>query len=197
MKYIIDTEVCEKEGISMDTLFALLLIKSSDNIPKLFKSLEEDKIIFKDMFNNYTISSKYDDLTCNILLNSDISVPQDTRIDILTDKLREIFPKGKKGGSVYYWRDNRKCISLRLKKWFKLFGDKYTDEQIIEATKKYVTSFNGDYTYMKLLKYFIWKDTKKEDSDGNIYIEQTSELLSYLENEDVNSITSNWINELK
>ena len=63
-----------------------------------------------------------------------------------------------------------------------MYGNKYSDEQIIHAAKKYVESFNGQYTYMRALKYFIWKDEKKMGSDGRKYIEEVSDLASYIEN---------------
>ena len=59
----------------------------------------------------------------------------------------------------------------------KKFGDKYSDEDIIEATKRYINSFNGDYRFMQLLKYFILKRVIVEGE-----IEETSQLLSYLSN---------------
>ena len=50
------------------------------------------------------------------------------------------------------------------------------------ATKKYVESFNGNYTYMRVLKYFIWKDEKRVDSDGMGYVNEISDLATYIEN---------------
>ena len=43
-------------------------------------------------------------------------------------------------------------------------------------------SFNGDYRYMRLLKYFIWKNDKVK-TDSGVSIEQVSDLASYIENE--------------
>ena len=53
-----------------------------------------------------------------------------------------------------------------------------TDEEIIAATKKYVESFNGNYTYMQILKYFISKQKPVEGAPA----EQNSQFLSYLQN---------------
>jgi hypothetical protein len=69
-----------------------------------------------------------------------------------------------------------------LKKFFKLYGNKYTDEQITTATQNYVSSFNGRYQYMRVLKYFIWKDEKKVDSEGVGHIEEVSDLAAFIEN---------------
>ena len=54
----------------------------------------------------------------------------------------------------------------------------YTKDQILQAAKKYVESFNGNYQYMKLLKYFIFK----EKIGVNGEVEGDSELLNYIEN---------------
>ena len=60
----------------------------------------------------------------------------------------------------------------------------YTEEQIIKAAKKYVESFNGDYRYMKLLKYFIFKEEIESS---------TSDLLTYIENaEEESDLKNNW-----
>lgn len=67
--------------------------------------------------------------------------------------------------------------------FFKMY-DKYDDATIIDATKKYVESFNGSYEYMRLLKYFIWKDEKKLNSDGGYYVEEASDLASFIENKE-------------
>ena len=63
---------------------------------------------------------------------------------------------------------------------FKKYGSNFTNEQIIQATEKYVEGFNGSYQYMRLLKYFIFKE--KVGANGEI--EGDSELISYIENAD-------------
>ena len=72
--------------------------------------------------------------------------------------------------------------------------ENFTDEQAINATRKYVNSFNGDYQYMQLLKYFICKRTT---GFGNA-TEDNSQLLSYIENEgQEDNINNDWTSELK
>ena len=65
-----------------------------------------------------------------------------------------------------------------------------TKTSLIEATKKYIQSFNGNYTYLKLLKYFIWKD---EIRDREVI--QTSILADYLENKNT-TVNNNWSSTL-
>ena len=49
---------------------------------------------------------------------------------------------------------------------------------------------------MKVSKYFIWKDARKIDSDGKMYVEEVSELATYIENEDVTP-NENWTSEVR
>jgi hypothetical protein len=136
------------------------------------------------MFGNYNVTKQWDDELQKVLLESDAEIPKDNDLNYLVGQLREIFPKGIKTGSAA-WRGNKREITIRLQKFFKIY-DKYTDEEIIAATKKYVESFNGNYTYMRILKYFIMKDEVKIGEDGR-YVEQVSELANFLENETENN----------
>ena len=159
--------------------------------------LKKEAIIL-DIYNEYLITQRWDDILSNIILKSDKIKQPDTRIEDLTQKLMNIFPKAKKVGTCHYFRGNSKDISLRLRKFFKLYGSKYSDEQILNAATQYVKSFNGDYTYMRILKYFIWKDEKKLNQNGELYIEETSDLASYIENEgQEDSIENDWTSTLR
>lgn len=97
-----------------------------------------------------------------------------SKTEQLAIKLKEIYPKGKKPGTNYYFCSNVKEVVLKLNKFFKIYGE-YTDEEIIDATQRYIDSFQEDFTYMRLLKYFIYK----ESDNGGI-----SELATLLENKD-------------
>ena len=198
MKYTISEEVCEKNSLKIEEVLAVLLVKSGVDISKLFSELEEKEVIVKDgLFNNYVITQRWDDVTSTILLDSDKEKQSPERLENLALKLMEIFPKQKKAGTCHYFRGNKKDITLRLKKFFKLYGNKYTDEQLINAAKKYVESFNGNYSYMRILKYFIWKDERKLNSDGEAYIEETSDLATFIENKDGENINNEWTVELR
>lgn len=197
MNYTIDEDVCEKNGIDIPTVLALLLVKTGVDINVLFKELVEKKLLMGTTFKDYYLTQKCDDLICNILLDSDKSKQPLDRIENLALKLMEVFPKEKKAGTCHYFRGNKKDISLRLKKFFKLYGNRYTDEEIINAAKEYVKSFNGNYSYMRILKYFIWKDERKMDSDGNIYIEEISDLATCIENKGQDYSNDNWTSTLK
>ena len=197
MKISIDEEVCKKYNISISEVLALLLIKSDVNISYLFSNLEDKKMIIKDIINNtYLITQRWDDVLCSVLLDSDSSKEKPDRIENLALKLMAIFPKEKKAGTCHYFRGNKKDITLKLKKFFKLYGGQYSDEQILNAAKNYVDSFNGNYSYMRILKYFIWKDEKKINEEGKAYIEETSDLATWIENEGQSEHNNEWTGEL-
>ena len=183
MNYVINEDICKKKGMDLPSLLAVLLVKTGVNITELFNDLVNKEVLVKDMFSEgFLVTQRWDSTCSDILLSADTSVPSDERLLPLVDTLMSIFPSGKKEGTSLYWKGNRKDNKERLQKFFKLYGNKYSDEQIIHAAKKYVESFNGQYTYMRALKYFIWKDEEKMGSDGRKYIEEVSDLASYIEN---------------
>ena len=196
MTISINESICNNNGLKVEELLAILIIKTGVDIPKLFNSLEDREIIIKDIFGSYMITQRWDDVASNILLDSDKSYQAEDRLDLLVPKLMEIFPKGKKEGTCHYFKGNKKDISLKMKKFFKLYGNKYTDEQILNAARSYVNSFNGNYKYMRILKYFIWKDERKTSSDGTVYVEEVSDLASWIENEGSEVVRNDWTGEL-
>ena len=103
-------------------------------------------------------------------------VMDDETLKSLATELKNIYPKGKKDYTNSYWAEGVALIESRLKLFFRKFGY-HSPEEIIDATKRYVDSFNGDYSYMRVLKYFIFKDIKGEEG-----IEKSSDLLNYIEN---------------
>lgn len=199
MNYIINEDICKKKGMDLPSLLAVLLVKTGVKIPELFNNLIEKQVLVKDMFSDgFLVTQRWDSVCSDILLSADKSVPSDERLLHLVDKLMEIFPKGKKEGTTVYWRGNKKDNKERLQKFFKLYGNKYSDEQILHATSEYVKSFNGQYNYMRALKYFIWKDVRKTSSDNEGYIEEVSDLASYIENEgQEEDLKNDWTSTLR
>lgn len=193
MTISINESICKKNGLNLAELLAILLVKTDTDIPKLFQSLEEKEILVKDIFGGYLITQRWDDVASTILLDSDKERQEPDKLEELAIKLAEIFPKGKKTGTCHYFKGNKKDNILRLKKFFKRYGNKYTEEQILEAAKNYVSSFNGNYQYMRILKYFIWKDVRKIDAEGNPYTDETSDLATLIENANaIDSIKEDW-----
>ena len=197
MKYIIDTNICREKDLSVGaTLYLLSLylnIPITQNIIKeawhkgyicCHKSDKEGNIL------EVSLEKKGFDIIDDILGES-INTSHQDRYECLAEKLIELYPKGKKPGTAYMWRDSKNIIAKRLKSLVNRYNVSFTDEQAINATKKYVESFNGNYQYMQLLKYFI---SKRVPIDGSI--EEASQLLSYIENEGQDNINQNWTTNL-
>lgn len=188
----INKDVLEKNNLSMDEFLVLLLTYNKANIQEVKQSLVEKGLADFSVFDDeLVISSTTKDLITSITIDSDVKViSKDKEFKELADKLKELFPKGKKAGTTYMWRDSTAVIARKLKTLVVKYDYQFTEEQAIKATKAYVESFNGDYTYMQLLKYFILKTLP----DGEI----KSDFMSYIENEgDENDMGSDWNTSLK
>ena len=199
MKITIDEGVCEKNGIEVGELLMVLIIKLGNNVSELCTQMLNKEIIVTDnnISGNYLITQRWSDVTETVLLDSDKDRQSVDRLENLVIQLQAIFPEGKKEGTSQYWRGNKREILLRLKKFFKLYDNTYTDEQILNATKNYVTNFNGNYNYMRVLKYFIWKDEKKLHEDGKMGVVEVSDLANYIENADsTNDLKDEWTSTL-
>ena len=198
MKLVIDSEVCKSKGLTLEEFIVLYLNSKNIDISKIINSIIEKKVAGKDLFNPNAVvlSSNSRKLLEEIILDSDKMVAKNNkRLENLAERLRELYPEGKKQGTQYYWRDSNSVIVKKLKALIKKYGDCFTDEQAINATKKYVESFNGNYQFMQLLKYFISKNVVKGGE-----VEETSQLLSYIENagqEDKQQMTIDWETELR
>lgn len=191
-KVSINKDVLEKNNLSMDEFLVLLLTYNKANIQEVKQSLVEKGLADFSVFDDdLVISSTTKDLITSITIDSDVKVlSKDKEFRELADKLKELFPKGKKAGTTYMWRDSTAVIARKLKTLVVKYDYQFTEEQAINATKAYVESFNGDYTYMQLLKYFILKSLP----DGEI----KSDFMSYIENEgQEDELSDNWLNEMR
>ena len=188
---------CKKHGLLLSEGIALLAISTTTD--DTYKSLVDKGLITKANGTMQSLNRKYNATEKGIILADELIADSEESIVVkedsikeLADKLRSIYPEGKMAGTSYYYRCNRADIVRKLKSFFRRYGE-YTTEQIIEATQRYVNSFNGNYTYLRLLKYFIWKD---ENKDGETL--QVSQLADWIENKnEVNTTNSDWTTTLR
>lgn len=171
MTVTLDDKVCLKKKLTLQEALIAAAMGMKD-----FKST------FKNMVNRGIIDSTGSTLTdeWKKVIDSLLSSKED-RLTALATQMRECYPKGKIPGTAFFYRCNVREIVLKLKKFLEVYGD-YTDEQIIDATKKFVASYRGDYSRLPLLKYFISKNKKVMDEEGDNHISEVSELASTLEN---------------
>jgi DNA-binding PadR family transcriptional regulator len=117
------------------------------------------------------------------------------KCDALAPKLMEIYPAGKKPGTSNQWRGYTSGVSEKLQKIL-LSGNSFTDEEAIEATKAYIAGFNGMYTNMRTLPYFLGKN---EIVGGEV--KKTCDFMSYVEdlrsNTENHHISRDWEVELR
>ena len=197
MKIEVNDEICKKYNLSIEEALVLIGLKYSSQ--EIFQKLNKERFLLdlgSSIFNEetkYKLSRKANEvLSCILAESTNAVAKRSTNIEELADKLREMYPNGKIFNTNYYYRCNRQDIINKLKTFFKMYGTKYTDEQIINATQKYINSFNGNYTYLKLLKYFIWKDERLKGESVQ------SLLADFIENESSEDTTNtDWTVELK
>ena len=201
MDFHINKEILAKSGISVDMAFYLASIYFDRPYTyDTFDLASKQGLITYNHLDRYNLpiqpklTREGVELVESIFLNSEFKGDKgiDTdRYDELADKLRELYPKGRKEGTSYLWRDSHAKIANKLRTLVKKYNFKFTDEQAISATKRYIESFNGNYSYMQLLKYFI---LKKDKDTG----EENSQLMSYIENEDyTDAANDDWMNEVR
>lgn len=187
MKITIDSDICKRNNIFIDNILLLISIYFDCTITNdTLLDLKAEEYVREDESGNTIITPKGVELVETILTDSEYKKSID-RFETLAVSLRNLFPEGKKAGTSYMWRDSLNCIIKRLKLFMKKFEVTCSNEVIIKATEKYVEGFNktGDYTYMQLLKYFIFKD-------------DSSQLLAYIENLDAEDTEDKeWVNTLK
>lgn len=190
----LNKKAAQQNGITIDEALLMLAIHNKADLERAEKALIQKGLITaerNDLFQQvgWRLTNKGTEVLDSVIMDSDKEQePQDRLIQLAT-RLKEIFPKGKKDGTNYYWADGVALIVRRLKLFFKKYGNKFTDEQIIQAAEKYVQGFNGNYQYMRLLKYFIFKE--KVGANGEV--EGDSELISYIENADqTDDLKTDW-----
>lgn len=183
----LDINKMADKKLSLPEVLLLLALKSNTNIDRMLEKLEEENLITIDPIE-LTPQGKeaIEDMLGNSIKWSD------SNLTSLAEKLKAIYPKGRKPGTNYYWADGASLIVKRLRIFFKKYGEQYSEQQILDATKRYVEAYQNDMQYMQLLKYFIFK----EKINVNHELESQSDLLNYIENASEIDDDSDWQSEL-
>lgn len=177
MKITLDEKTCLKNKLTLQEALIAAAV-----------SMGNYKSTFDNMINRHvlgimgqSVDSKWKDTIKNLI------DAEDTRFDTLAIKVQECFPKQKMmyangTASPFYFRCNKTEIKNKLKKFLTIYGE-VSDEDIIDATKRYVASYaSKGYRGMRLAKYFIMKDDRKLMADDEIHVEEISDLATFLEN---------------
>lgn len=196
MKLTIDQTILDKNNLTLEEFLVLFLSAREVDIGVISQSLVAKGLADKDLFSSgkLVISDKVKDLVSTISIESDKNViDKDSEFTELATELREIYPAGRKDGTTYMWRGTTAEVAKKLKTLVVKYGYTINKEDVLKATKEYVNSFNGNYRYMQLLKYFILKSVR--DADGNVDIK--SELMSLIENSDqIDAQRDDWVSNM-
>ena len=181
----LNKQIIDQYNMTIDEILLMIVLENNVDLDVAQKNLINKGYITanrNELFLpiGWRLTNTGKDMLNAIIVDSDKHQEPQEKLTDLATKLKAIFPKGKKDGTNYYWSDGVPLVIRRLKLFFKKYGSNFTNEQIIQATEKYVEGFNGSYQYMRLLKYFIFKE--KVGANGEI--EGDSELISYIENAD-------------
>lgn len=180
MKITLDEKVCLKNKLTLEETVIALAVKFYTK--DILNDLTEKQVITCSD-NHYAISPIWSDKLDEIIVESSGGVDEEQRLVNLAKKMRECFPEGRMPGTPYYYRCNNREIVLKLKKFFLQYG-KHSDEELIDACKRFVASFNGNYKYLPLLKYFIFKFKDEVDEQNLRHRVEHSPLADYLENKE-------------
>lgn len=177
MKITLDEKTCLKHKLTLQEALiaaAVSMGKYRDTINNMINR----GILAQD---TPTLSSDWEGIIKKLIDNKDV------RFEELALQVQACFPKQKmiySNGiaSPFYFRCNKTEIKNKLKKFIEVYGE-VSDEDIIDATKRYVASYAPKgYRGMRLAKYFIIKDDKKLSADDEVHVEQLSDLATFLEN---------------
>lgn len=177
MKITLDEKTCLKNKLTLQEALIATAV-----------SMGNYKSVFDNMINRHvlgimgqSVDSKWKDTIKNLM------DAEDERFETLATKVQECFPKQKMmyvngTASPFYFRCNKTEIKNKLKKFLTIYGE-VADEDIIDATKRYVASYAPkSYRGMRLAKYFIMKDDRKLMADDEVHVEEISDLATFLEN---------------
>lgn len=190
MKITIDDKICLKHGLTPNEAMLALVIKTGEMEEDISNMVARGILVDK---GEYLVTQRWSDVLDEILCDSQSSIEKsDEELLNLAQRMRECFPQGKMPGTPYYYRCNNSEVIKKLKKFFIQYGN-YPDDDIVDACKRFVASFRGNYKYLPLVKYFISKLKDQEDEDGTIHKVEYSPLADYLENkEETVTDTSDW-----
>lgn len=114
---------------------------------------------------------------------------KEEQIKELATNLKALWPKGKRPGTNLYWAESVPLISIRLQQFFVKYGE-YNLDDVYIAAKKYVESFASDTSYMRSLRYFIFRD--RGVTHDVTYDSPLLDILEDMKNGEDNLVNNDW-----
>lgn len=181
MKITINTDVLKKYRLSLGEFLVLLMSHYGLDYTEAYDSLVSKGLADKNLFKEFNpiLSDNTKNLVARILLESDERVAScGIDLDSLAAKLQDVYPSGIKAGKTYSWRGTTEEITQKLCVLIVKYDFYFTEEEAINATKEYVSSFQAPYQYMHTLKNFLL--FTKKLSNGHYDME--SQFMTIIEN---------------
>ena len=139
MKVTIDEKECLKHKLTLEEFITLLMYKSVKRPDDVRINLINRGILAQKDGKLY-ITEHWNDAIEEILCSSNTPISEG-RLKDLAKKMRECYPEGKMPGTPYYYRCNTSEVVKSLKRFFIEYGN-HSDEEIIDATKRFIASHN-------------------------------------------------------
>ena len=177
-RFTVDDAILREKGLSLKEALLLGAIALGD-IRETANNLRDEKLIKYDG-KQFKLTSKGKELIGFVVNGRVRGIAKEGRFDRTARKLTELYPKGMRSAGVQ-WCASRRQIMQALRKFDVIYDDDWTEEEVVEATRRYVESFGEDRTYMSTLKNFICKTTRYKDEDGNTAEENESKLACMLD----------------
>ena len=203
MKITIDDKICLKHKMTFEEFLMALMFRQVKDPREITNNLLNREIVVAQG-GRHLVTQHWSEVIDEILADSQGGERTDEELLELAKKMREAYPQGRmidrKTGqpTSYYFRCNTGEIAKKLKTFFARYSN-YSDEDILDAEKRYVASYRGNYQQkgFRLIKYFILKDDVKQGPDGN-YVEPLSPLLDFLENKEEEEVINgeDWTTKL-
>lgn len=189
MKITIDDKICLKHKMTFEEFLMALMYRQVKSPREITNNLLNREIVVNHG-GQYLVTQRWSEVIDEILADSQGSERTDDELMELARKMRDAYPQGRMidrytgRPTTYYFRCNVPEVAKKLKTFFARYGN-FSDEDILDAEKRYVASYNGNYQQkgFRLIKYFILKDDVKQGPDGN-YVEPLSPLLDFLSNKE-------------
>lgn len=180
MRFTINTDEVKQRGIPAEVFLSVLPLYFGLEVSS--KTLEEANHLGfnqKTDDGHYIISIEGRNLLDSVFMCSDYTTNKthDEYMEIAR-ALTHLYPKGIKPNTNKMWRGSLEDISDRLRVLEKKANIEISLEEAIKATQDYISSFEGDLTFMQILPYFVFKGTIDDDGDAL----WSSNLLSTIEN---------------
>lgn len=176
---IINEERLNKVGLTPTEFFSLFTVKIDGTLNLSMSGLYNKRLIVGN--NKHIRVTKHAvDIIDFVTSENGKDGTEDKSVDytILAEKLIKIFPDIMQPSTGRNVRSNVTDVANALKSFDMFYDVQCTDEQILDATKRYIEHFGGNYQYILTLADFIYNSSIRTGE-----FKRHSELADYLNKE--------------